>query len=150
MGFDLFILSVVAALLLFGYWVMDRLDRALGKKPPQKAASDTVDVAIFCTGAEAAPLTDRLSRQGITFRLCPTPAPTENTRFRCALALSDSDMDNLLFCREARRLCGDLQLMARCNDRMYHDIFLESGVCALLPAQWTPETVLRAMEGLKQ
>jgi Trk K+ transport system NAD-binding subunit len=58
------------------------------------------------------------------------------------VALSDSDLDNLLLCCKARHLFPDACLIARCNDMVYHGIFKETGIQRILTGNPAPDMVV--------
>lgn len=120
---------------VLGYLAMVRLDNFIetgGFIEGPEALMQQV-ILIYSPAQHRSDLEKRLSHHHIRFQSIPEPHVPENMIPWVVAALSDSDMDNLLLCNEARHLHPDLFTVAVCNDTMHSRLFKESGInCVFL------------------
>jgi hypothetical protein len=68
-----------------------------------------------------------------------TPTLPREGNFRFLLALSKSDVDNLLLCSAARHRFDSIKTAARLSDTVYLPVFKEAGIDYILPANGDTE-----------
>ncbi len=67
------------------------------------------------------------------------PALPRGGNYRFLLALSKSDVDNLLLCTTARQRFGGIKTAARLSDTIYLPVFKEAGIDYILPGNGDTE-----------
>lgn len=115
---------------LLGYLMMARLDHFIEIGGFIEGADALMSriVLIYAPNRDQTGLQKSLTQYHIKFQCIPEPHVPENMIPVVVAALSDSDMDNLLLCNEARHLHPELFTIAVCNDAMYSRLFKESGI----------------------
>ena len=120
----------MSGILLYGYYLMRRLDRfiAAGGIPESPAARRQSAVLIFGGPEISGTLAASLEEKGITYEVTDHPDLLEYSAFLAVAAISESDLDNLLLCSEAKRLRPDILSFAICNDMTYKSVFDNAGI----------------------
>ncbi len=128
---------------LLGYLMMVRLDNFIesgGFVEGPEAMLEPI-VLIYDPHRDQGTLEKSLMEHHIRFQCITEPHVPENMIPVVVAAFSDSDMDNLLLCNEARHLHPDLFTVAVCNDALYTHLFKESGIKQVF-YQHFPEKIL--------
>ncbi len=124
------LLITIIGISLLGYLMMVRLDSFIESggfiEGPEALIEPTV--LIYDPHRDQDALEKSLLQHQIRFQCITEPHVPENMIPVVVAALSDSDMDNLLLCNEARHLHPDLFTVAVCNDALYTHLFKESGI----------------------
>ena len=119
-----------AGVLLFGYYIMVRLDRFMENGGFADSAQSRAKHAVLLygdpelTGVAAGCLDSR----GVTWRAAPSAPLADNASFLAVIALSRRDTENLALCRQAKRLCPDALTFAWCNDADDAFLYADAGV----------------------
>lgn len=119
-----------AGILLYGYYLMRRLDKFLdtGGFGNSAAVRSNRAVLIFGEPEIAEPLARYLREKGVTYRVVEDPDLSGDTVYLAVAAVSGSDLDNLLMCARAKRLRPDISSFAVCNDTTYQNVFDSTGI----------------------
>jgi hypothetical protein len=100
------------------------------------------EVLLFSVYDEYSSLIAVLSDKQIPYISTSEPDIPDNMRLMMLLAISNSDLDNLLLCCKARHLFPDACLIALCNDMLYHSIFMQTGIQYILTGRPSPDMVI--------
>lgn len=147
------------SVIVLGFWVMKRLDRALLEQTNLvRAGSETVkkaSVLVFLDDqgghliGEVEALLNALTQHGISYELTTNPGYQMSTTFGCVLALSDNDFDNVLLCHQAKRVKPEIRTIARCSRQVYREIFHEQGVDKVISGAVASTVINAALEIFK-
>jgi hypothetical protein len=134
------ILGVVA----YGYLLMARVDRFLNNESFEDGVHeiDNRVVLIYAFDNDYSVIKASLSDKKIPYIQTCEPEIPDNVEIMTVLAVSDNDLDNLLLCCKARHLFPDVFLIAKCNDLLYHSIFINTGIQCVLTGTFTPDVIL--------
>jgi hypothetical protein len=145
---DIILALMTIATMLLGFLVMRRLDGyfqrrgTLGEAPVLSRAG----ILLFGQGALIVALGALLQDKDIGYvALCGDHIPS-GAAFTVAVALSDSDLDNLLFCANVRRHYAGVPVLARCNDYVYRDVYASVGAERVYDKNVRPEAILSELE----
>lgn len=116
------VILVTAYLIVFGWLVMWGLDRFLRGWKRRRPAVQAVHAlqTILLYGADKSCLPPALWE---TCDAVDTPNFPAGGEYRLVLAVSDSDLNNLMLCAAARRAVQSVQMIARCNDSVDRAVF---------------------------
>lgn len=132
----LIILGVIGTM-LFGYFIMSRLDAFFQKGGfiDSPAAKTEKSLVLFCA-QQADQLLERLEsllqQHGLRYCLVSEPHVPLPVSVLAVLAISDNDLDNLLLCHEARHVSADIYTIALCNDPLFTKFFRDAGIDRVL------------------
>jgi hypothetical protein len=136
-------------IMILGYILMDNIDRFMKKggvvKEYQGESESTV--LIYASDGILPALEPLLSREHISYRILRDPHSPRNLHTHTALAISDNDLDNLLFCSEIRHLHPNAYTIARCNNALYQHVYEGVGIHRILTGTTTPDRILSVMKG---
>ena len=143
------IIVVSVGVLLYGYLLMQRLDRFIERGGFAKEPDDPAEMDILLYG-ELEMLEEMrraLDDARIRCDLTAEPEIPDSAAYRWIAALSKDDASNLLVCLAARRKNKDIRTMAKCNDRIYEDVFRRMGVTVVLHGDPTANRILACLKG---
>ena len=124
-------------ILLFGYYIMSRIDAFLQHdsfidNPNRQNEPVLLIYTTKKTDPLLATLLPRLYRQKVRFLIVFDPHVPFKANVYAVLAISGSDIDNLLLCREAKHRFAEVYTIARCHDPLYRHFFQEAGINRIL------------------
>jgi hypothetical protein len=88
-----------------------------------------------------------LVRSKVPVQVISEPHLPDRLPVKSVLALSDSDIDNLLLCHESHRRCPEIFCIARCSSSVFQKIFRDAGVDCVLAGAPSSDRVLMALQG---
>lgn len=140
---DAAILIATLGMLIFGAFVMRRLD-ILMKKSTQMQAAETecCDVLLFGTPTIVDPVERDLKSRGLACRRIDGDRMPEHVAFRAVIAASEDDMKNLLLCNQANHISPGAFLTAQCSNPPCRTVFIDAHVRPVLtdsPAAYVQE-----------
>ncbi len=140
---------VCAGIMLYGAFLMARLDRFLAKGGFSGMPEISMEKDILLYGAQdfVDQICLELDQAAVTYDKTSEPAVQERTLYHWIGAFSDDDADNLLLCLSARRENGQIRTMARCNDMAYESIFKQMGITVILHKEVSAHLVLASLRG---
>ena len=123
-----------AGILLYGFFLAKKFDGFLAKGNfrPRPAAHETKEILLYGAPALLRPISLLLEQNGVGADYSDAPLLCENAAYLYVFALSESDLDNLLLCADARRALRGVKTIARCNNSVYRPLFEKSGVSRVL------------------
>jgi hypothetical protein len=149
--FHVVILLAIALISLFlmGYLLMDRLDQNLKSGIIHAEAESPADVMhlIFGSARIVQELEPALEKEHVHCRITSEMKCPKGIRCQHVLAVSDSDLDNLLFCGLAKHAWPEVHLTARCNDRLHKGVFREAGIHKIIMDRTTPDSLVSLLKG---
>lgn len=140
---------VMAGILLYGYFLMRRLDQfiergGIAKEPDEQ---EKVDILLYGEPEMLEQLRRALMDAQARFDMTDEPEVPDGTAYRWIAALSKDDERNLLVCLAARRKNAGIRTMAKCNDRVYEEIFRQTGITVVLREDDTANRILACLKG---
>jgi Trk K+ transport system NAD-binding subunit len=152
---DVIIIMAMLGISVFGYRVMKRLDVALEDivvvDHIDKVRRATVLIYSEEVGHEEAIRTilEELDQQGIAHVETTNGNVQDLMPFTHVVAISDSDLDNLLLCHRAKRIRPNVETIASCSKYVYQSVFKDQGVDWIVTGDRDP-VLLNIVTGLGQ
>ncbi len=142
----LVILSI--GMIVGGYYLMGLLDKNLKQKAiPMNEEPTDVMVLIFGSEGIVRELAPALKKAHIPCRVTTEMDYPKGIRCQHVLAISDDDLENLLFCTQVKHSWPEAHLIASCNDRIHKQIFHEAGIHSIIMDPITSASVLSFLKG---
>lgn len=134
----------VVVLLFFGALVcgflgkagLDRIHKNQQEDIPHVAEPGTL---LFGQEEDIFSAREWLKKSHFCYDEVDAPTLPREGNFRFLLALSKSDVDNLLLCSVARRRFDSIKTAARISDTVYLPVFKEAGIDYILPSNGDTE-----------
>lgn len=152
---DGIIIMALLGISVLGFFVMRRLDVAMEDIAVvdhiEKVRRATVLIYSEEAGHEEAIKTilEELDQQGIPHVETTNGNVQDLMLFTHVVAISDSDLDNLLLCHRAKRLKPDVETIASCSKYVYQSVFKDQGVDWIVTGDRDP-VLLNLVSGLGQ
>lgn len=131
-----------------GFFIMRRIDAFIegGGFLDSPHGRANAGFLVFGSHAEA----ERLRRAG--FRCVETEVPdiVAEVRYAALFAVSDSDEDNLLMCRNAKAYDPGMPVIARCGSARLREAYLGSGADRVLAPGETLDALLSELRGIRR
>jgi len=131
---DWIMMLVLLAMGVLGYYVMKRLDIELDDIIVTDHIENVRQAFVLIYSDEAGheealkAILNELDQQGIDHMETTNSNIQDFQPFTHVMALSESDLDNLLLCHRARRLKPEIETLASCSKFVYRSVFKEQGV----------------------
>jgi hypothetical protein len=143
------LIVVMAGILLYGYFLMRRLDQFIerggfAREPDEKAK---MDILLYGEPEMLVQVHRALTDAQIRFDVTDEPEVPDGTAYRWIAALSKDDERNLLVCLAARRKNASIRTMAKCNDRVYEEVFRQTGITVVLHEGDAAQRILACLKG---
>ncbi len=132
------ILLFVGAL-VFGFLGMDGLDRMLMRQTEETTPAKNAKTLLFGQEEDIFSAREWLKKSHLNYDEVDAPALPDAGGYHFLMALSKSDMDNLLLCAAARQRCRGVITAARLCDTVYLPVFREAGIDYILPGSGDTE-----------
>lgn len=143
-----------AGFILYGYLLMGRLDRFIENNGFSKEEKNFTQKEILLCGEEEIidPLSRALDEAAVTYdRESQSEAEDSGSVFyRWVGAFFADDEKNLLICLMAKRKNSAVCTMAKCNDRLFENIFRQTGVTVILQNEIPVNRVLACLKKGKE
>lgn len=143
------VIVVSVGVLLYGYLLMQRLDRFIERggfaKEPDEPAE--MDILLYGELEMLDEMRRALDDARVRYDLTAEPEVPDAAAYRWIAALSKDDESNLLVCLAARRKNNGIRTMAKCNDRVYEDVFRQTGITVVLHGDATVHRILACLKG---
>lgn len=143
------LIIVSAGVILYGYLLMCRLDRALSRnvlmEEPEAAAEK--EILLYGEWETVDAIIHILEGAGVTYDYTAEPALQGETAYHWIGAFSEDDADNLLVCLMAKRRNSDIRTMAQCNNIIYETIFRQTGITVILKRGVPAKQILACLRG---
>ena len=148
------LIAVLFGVVIFGYFVMDGLDRFIDKgglsyNTYVKSESSAL---LFGQPEITKTLGCYLHEQGISYKIADNPdinVPlVGESALAFAAAVSKSDTDNLLLCTQVKKLWPKTPCLAICNDNLYIKLFKAAGIERVITDQLNINEIISALKGL--
>jgi hypothetical protein len=143
------IILVTVGGMLYGYLLVRRLDRFIERGGFAEEPDDPIEKDILFYGEREAldEVCRALDGERVSYDLTAEPEIPYGAAYRWVGALSKDDASNLLVCLAARRKNKDIRTIAKCNDRIYEDVFRRTGVTVVLHGDATAHRILACLKG---
>ncbi len=140
---------VLIGTVLYGYFIMLRLDKFIEKSMVRKESEGPGEKEILLYGE--AEIIDSISQvlnaAEITYDFTTEPVINEGSTYHWLVAFSKDDADNLLICLLAKRRNSSIQTMAKCNNRIYENVFKQTGITMILQKDIPISRILTYLRG---
>lgn len=133
------VILLFAGALVCAYLGKAGLDRMLHRKAEETTPVKEPGTLLFGQEEDIFSAREWLKKSHFCYDEVDAPALPREGIFRLLLALSKSDMDNLLLCAAARRRFGGIKTAARLTDTVYLPVFKEAGIDYILPGNGDTE-----------
>ncbi len=127
------IILLFAAALIGGYMAMAGLDRTLDSQKEASTCPIEAETLLFGHEEDIFIAREWLKKHDFCYDEVDTPTLPVAGNFHLLLALSNSDVDNLLLCAAARQRFETIKTAARLTDSVYLPVFKDAGVDYILP-----------------
>lgn len=144
------VLPITGLFLLFGYWLVSKIDLWLQKDVlPYSSPHDLDDQPILYTGERAAlDSFIRLKDPQKVLLITENYFFAEDIRpYIGLIAYSSNDFDNLLCIRGALHRNSDCIIAARCNDPTYYGLYQKAGATVIYLEDAPLNLVIQHMKG---
>lgn len=143
------LIVVMAGILLYGYFLMRRLDQFIegGGFEREPDEQEKMDVLLFGESEMLAQMHHALMDAQVRFDVTDEPEVPDGAAYRWIAALSKDDESNLLVCLAARRKNAGIRMMAKCNDRVYEEVFRQTGITVVLHEGDAAQRILTCLKG---
>jgi hypothetical protein len=151
---DIVLILCMLGVIALGYAIVGRIDKFLNNasigvcSDADEYANNKSEVLIYPSEGLPSGLLQLLLREGIGYCLITEPSMPDNSEFSALIAISGSDLDNLLLCSEAKYMRPATVLFARCNDSIYLSIFEKIGINRIFTGKLSADELLLSMKGL--
>ncbi len=145
---DVLLTAATIGVMVFGFFLMTRVDRFLSDGGFEAGAERGDKSVVLVLAPDA--ILNALEADGkelFSYKKIVEPLVPADTKTTAVLALSDSDLDNLLLCSEARHLHPNAFIVAKCNDTLYLNIFQSVGINQVLSGSFSVGMILAALQG---
>lgn len=145
------VLSGVGVLLL-GYYFMGRIDCFLSENIQSESEGfpKKVDCIVYLPDRYVNSFVEELRQHELVCSMLYDPYDFPSTDYRAAFALSGSDLDNLLVCNKAKHYKSECFMAAKCNSRIYMDLYRKAGVTVIIDSKISERTVEEILKGWKR
>ena len=143
------LIIVSAGLILYGYFLMCRLDRFIAQGGFAKEPEASIEKEILLYGEQEIldEISHALDAAAITYDRTAGPEIKDGTAYRWIGAFSGDDEDNLLICLSAKRKNVSIRTMARCNNMIYKNIFRQMKITVILQSEVPVSRILAYLKG---
>lgn len=142
------IILVSIVLVILGYRFARQVDMFTGAElRPEKPRPPETEVLLFGPSALLIDLEALLRGNNISYLELTVPLIPAGVPFLAMIALSDSETENILLCREARRLAENVFTLARCPDPIYRWLFEQEGIDCVMIRSPSADAIFCKMEG---
>jgi len=127
---DALLLGCIAGTVLFGYFVVRRMDRFFSYRGPDSAppGRQKAELLVFGTPAEL----ERIQAAGFRCLMADAFFLPENGCFSALLALCGDDAENLAMCRKMRRCDPEIYVIARSGTALLSEAYTAAGADRIL------------------
>lgn len=132
----------IAAFLIIavGFFAMDGIDKNMNEIAVNDVhkQEETVDVIIY---GECQGLISYLIKKKISYIYSKDNEIPIDKKAVVVFAMSNKDLENLLFCVKAKYMFPVIKTFGKCNDTIYKDIFERSGVDEIITGTLSDEKI---------
>ncbi len=138
---------IVLVFIGIGYLLMGGIDHFLEKTFPETppVSPETCAALIFGELNRPEALEQLMLRRHIAYLKLTEPHVPDHLKLRLVLAVSGSDLDNLMLCNEARHVNPDVITIAKCSNSIYREIFEKAGISRILTDAMFDDNILQAV-----
>lgn len=143
------LIIVSVGIILYGYLLMDRLDRFITQGGFVKEPEASIEKEILLYGE--LDIIDEISLAldvtSITYDRTTEPEIKDGSSYQWIGAFSKNDANNLFICMSAKRKNINIRTMAKCNDMIYKNVFKQMDITVVLPNEVPVRQILAYFKG---
>lgn len=128
---DIIILTATILVMIYGFRIMMYIDNFLNQGGFQREGESIVSKKVLVMqsaeiqseDADMIEALTMLNHYAATYDVIYSPLIPDSCTYDYVMALSGSDVDNLILCAESKRMLQGAYTVAKCNDKVYESVF---------------------------
>lgn len=140
---------VSIGILLYGYFLMDRLDQFIeqGGFIQDPEVPKEKEILLYGEPETIDEISHALDAAAITHDFTAEPIIKDGMIYHWIGAFSKDDVDNLLICLSAKRKNSGIRTMARCNNTIYENVFKQTDITMIFQNDIPINQILACLRG---
>lgn len=143
------LIIVSIGVIMYGYLLVDRIDRFMehGGFTKEPEATTEKEILLYGEPDTINAIGNALDKAKISHDQTTETEMGNSKAYHWIGAFSRDDEDNLLICLSARRKNNSICTMAKCNNAIYKNVFVQAGITVILQNEVSIEQIIACLKG---